>query len=111
MVDHSWFTVDFAGLPAPSWYAGIDWAADPNWEFESATDQPVEALIELYRQSCEGSRAAVVDRGLDEVGAVTTHHIGEFNLRFVYLHMIEETARHLGHIDVLRELLDGTVGE
>ncbi len=63
----------------------------------------------MYQAACDRSRAIVVGRDLDEIGANTSRR--QFTLRFVYLHLIEETARHLGHLDVLRELLDGTTGE
>ena len=51
----------------------------------------------------------MAEHALDDVGADTSRR--EFTLRFALLHLIEETARHLGHLDILREHLDGTTGE
>ncbi|WP_112241858.1 DinB family protein [Kribbella monticola] len=59
-----------------------------------------------YRASVARSRAAVAGRGLDEASP------GEdYTLRWIYLHMIEEYARHNGHADLLRERIDGSTGE
>ena len=62
-----------------------------------------------YREACERSRGIAATMDLDQIGADTERP--PFTLRYVLVHMIEETARHLGHLDVLRELLDGTTGE
>jgi Protein of unknown function (DUF664) len=59
-----------------------------------------------YRASVARSREAVAGRSLDEASP------GEdYTLRWIYLHMIEEYARHNGHADLLRELIDGATGE
>ena len=59
-----------------------------------------------YHASVERSRQAVAERELDE--AIPGE---DYTLRWVYLHMIEEYARHNGHADLLRERIDGTTGE
>ncbi|MGH9113562.1 MAG: DUF664 domain-containing protein, partial [Acidimicrobiales bacterium] len=68
-----------------------DWAADlAAWEAE-----------------CDASRAAAAAHGLDDTGLRS----GEpCSLRWIYVHMIEEYARHNGHADLIRELVDGRVG-
>ena len=66
------------------------------------------SLVELYRQACERSRRAAAGHDLDDRAVDASR---DFTLRFAYLHLIEETARHVGHIDILRELQDGTMGE
>ncbi len=109
LVEGAWFEVDFAGSPEPAWWADVDWDADRDWEFHSAVDEPFEDVVRLYEAACARSRLVAADHDLDELGADTSRR--EFTLRFVLLHLIEETARHLGHLDVLRELLDGTTGE
>ena len=63
----------------------------------------------LYEAACARSRAIAAEHGLDDIGADTGRR--EFTLRFALLHLVEETARHLGHLDILREHLDGTTGE
>ncbi len=109
LVEEAWFVFDFAGEPESEPWASVDWDADPDWDFHTAVDEPIAEVVTMYQRSCDRSRAAAAGRHLEEIGADTSRL--EFSLRFVYLHLIEETARHLGHIDVLRELLDGTTGQ
>jgi Protein of unknown function (DUF664) len=108
LVEDSWFTERFTGQPIPEPWASAPFDDDPDWEFHSAPRDDVGDLVALYEAACARSRVAAAGHDLDEV-----HH-GEprpFTLRFAYVHMIEETARHLGHLDVLRELTDGATGE
>jgi len=66
----------------------------------------VDGIVELHAAACERSRSAV--RGcdsLDHVAAVPSFGVGPVNLRWILIHMIEETARHAGHIDLLRDQL------
>jgi uncharacterized damage-inducible protein DinB len=70
---------------------GADWPAD----------------LAAWHAECEASRRAAAGRGLDDAGI----RRGEpCSLRWIYVHLIEEYARHNGHADLLRELVDGTVG-
>ena len=65
-----------------------------------------------YHQACERSRHVVSNAaGLDQLSARVLRDGRHFSLRWVLLHLIEETARHAGHADFLREAIDGTVGE
>ena len=104
-----WFAHDFAGQPLPESLASVDWEADRDWEFRTARDEPIGDLLDGYRVACDRSRVAAAGHDLGELGA-NPDGGPPFTLRFVYLHMIEETARHLGHLDILREHLDGTTG-
>ena len=108
LVEDSWFA-RFLGTPVPDPWLGVDWDADPDWEFRTALDEPLADLVTLYEAACERSRSVTALHGLDELGADTTRR--EFSLRFVLVHLIEETARHLGHLDILREHLDGATGD
>ena len=58
--------------------------------------------------ACATSRATAAAHALDDVAP--HFRMGEVSLRWIYVHMIEETARHAGHADILRELIDGTAG-
>ena len=108
-VEDHWCTRVMAGQPLPEPWAGAPFDDDPDWEFHSATDEPLADSVALYQQACERSRAATAGRDL---ATTTMRSNGQaVSLRFVLLHLIEETARHLGHLDVLRELADGTTGE
>lgn len=109
LVEDAWYTEDFAGLPIPEPWAGVDWDADRDWEFHTAVDEPIEDLLRLYEAACERSRQIAAGHHLDDVGADDRR--GAFTLRWVHVHMIEETARHLGHLDILLEQLDGRTGD
>ena len=113
LVEDWWFRVQFLGEEhVPPW-GGIDWDADPDWEFRTAATTDPEELRERYRSACERSREVVRATGdLDRLSVAVSRKSGErCDLRWVLLHMIEETARHAGHADLLREAIDGTVGE
>lgn len=71
-------------------------------------DTTVAEAISGYREQCERSNAV-----LAETGSLDAPCPGEpgYSVRWVLLHMIEETARHAGHADITRELIDGSVGD
>ena len=54
--------------------------------------------------------AAIAGHDLDAPGSTALHSVGEASLRWMLLHMLEETARHAGHLDLVREMLDGETG-
>lgn len=109
LVEDSWFHDRFAGRPEPEPWASAPWDDDIDWEFNSARADDLGDLVELYRAACERSRAAAEDRQLDDGAAAAGTR--PFTLRYAFVHLIEETARHLGHLDILREYLDGSTGE
>lgn len=112
LVEDSWFTERFAGLGEVEPWAGVDWDADRDWEFHTAVDDPPEDLLALYAAACARSRAVVAAaESLDERSVAPSRTGDHFTLRWILLHMIEETARHNGHIDLLREPIDGLIGE
>jgi hypothetical protein len=111
-VEDSWFRERFAGLPEDELWAGHDWDADPDMEFRTATDLEPEELRDRYRAACARSREVVAAAAdLDQLSVKTSRAGNHWDLRWVLLHMLEETARHAGHADLLRESIDGTVGE
>ena len=78
----------------------------------SAVDDEPEGLLGLYDAACARSRAAVAEVGdLDAVTQFPNRRGRHFSMRWVLLHMIEETARHAGHADLIRESIDGTTGD
>jgi hypothetical protein len=113
LVEDSWFPVRFAGHPDQQLWAGVDWDADPDFEFRTASDLAPEELRARYAEACARSRAVVAaTASLDDLSVGTSSRTGNrWDLRWVLLHMIEETARHAGHADLLREAIDGTTGE
>lgn len=103
-VERSWVSEVFAGQPYDRRYGGDD---DPDGEWRvTAADSLAEAIAD-YQAACAESRAVLAGRDLDDqcVGGPPAQ------LRWVLLHLIEETARHAGQLDVVRELLDGVTGE
>jgi hypothetical protein len=112
LVEEDWMEVRFLGQPEREPWAGVDWEADPNWEFRAAADLEPEQLRQRYREACERSRLVVCEAsGLDQLSVKPLRSGEPFSLRWVLLHLIEETARHAGHADFLRESIDGSVGE
>jgi hypothetical protein len=112
LVEDTWFRVRFAGLPDDELWAGHDWDADPDYEFRTAADVEPEELRRRYREACARSREVVAHAvSLDQLSVEKRRNGEQFDLRWMLLHMIEETARHAGHADLLRESIDGTVGD
>ena len=112
LVEEDWLEVRFSGLPDREPWANVDWNADPNWEFRTAADLAPEQLQNRYRKAIDRSRHVVSEAaGLDQMSIMALRDGRHFSLRWVLLHLIEETARHAGHADFLREAIDGTVGE
>jgi uncharacterized damage-inducible protein DinB len=112
LVEESWMEGRFLGQPERPDWVDVDWEADPNWEFRTATTMEPEALRQRYRDACERSRVAAASAAnLDQLSAFKGNDGWQFNLRWVLLHLIEETARHAGHADLLREAIDGVTGE
>ncbi len=77
-------------------------------EFQLEPEETVQSLIEAYRQACATSRSLAADRSLDQT--VPHDRMGKVSARWIYVHLIEETARHAGHMDILREQIDGVAG-
>ena len=112
LVEEAWFEVDFLGHRPREDFDGIDWDADPNYEFRTALEKEPDWLRRRYRDACNRARQVVASaNSLDDLSAVPRVGGKPFTLRWVMLHLIEETARHAGHADLLREAIDGTVGE
>ncbi|PZF87889.1 DinB family protein [Micromonospora endophytica] len=76
--------------------------------FTLAADDTVDHLAAEYERACARSREVAAGFDLDHV--VAHPQLGEVSLRWILVHLIEETARHVGHADILRELTDGSTG-
>jgi len=108
-VELNWFERVLAGrpntdLPLPPWTD-----EDPDADFRLEPDESLDQITAEYEQQCARSREIAAGRSLDDTGQ--HRRLGKVSLRWVYVHMIDETARHAGHADILRELIDGTTGE
>ncbi len=104
-VEYGWFCETFG---RPSDAIPFD-PADPNADMRAAPDETTQNILAFY-----GRARAAADRVIDEVGLEETGvaWFGEaVSMRWVLIHMLEETARHAGHVDILRELIDGMTGD
>ena len=114
-IEDEWFTEVVALGPPPEPWASVDQQATPDWAWTSAADDSGAELLALWAERVERSRAVVADRVRDQgVKALDQTHaawLGAVSLRWVILHMIEEYARHNGQADLIRESIDGLVGE
>lgn len=108
-VERSWFQHRFAGRPIE--FPWREDEPDEDIDFRIQKDDTIERVRRLYEQECAKSREIVADASLEDLAADTTLPGGPRNLRWIVLHMIEETARHAGHADILRELTDGAIGQ
>jgi hypothetical protein len=107
-VERGWFRRRIAGEDAPPLYYDRD--TNPEGDFEIPDDRAFADDLAAWHAEVERCRAAAAPKGLDDTGS--HERTGEVvDLRWVYLHMIEEYARHNGHADLLRELVGGSVFE
>ncbi len=106
-VEYSWFQVRFLGEED----AGPWTQDDPDREMHFELDIPLAELLDRYDAQCERYRALVADSDLDALSVQTIRDGTHVTLRWIVLHLIEEIARHNGHLDLLRELADGVTGD
>ena len=114
-VEDYWFSRRlFGNEPAEPWRS-VDWEADRDWEWHSALDDTPEQLFALWEASMERSRRFAADAlahgDLGRPAAVPWPDGNTPSLRWILVHMVEEYGRHVGHADLLRESVDGMVGE
>lgn len=112
LVEDHYFTHQLMGRDYPAIWAPL--AEDEDWDFASAGEDTPEQLRTLWLEAVARSQAAVeealAEGGLDR--RVADPGGGEpYNLRRVLVDLIEEYARHTGHADLIRESIDGLVGE
>ncbi|MFT7866108.1 MULTISPECIES: DinB family protein [Amycolatopsis] len=101
-VERWWLSIEAGGADLPSLWAG---SPDPSWDI-GPHDTPA-SVAAAYK--AEWARVDKALRGLSPDDR--TRRRSEFTVRWVVTHVVQETARHVGHLDVLRELADGEVGE
>jgi hypothetical protein len=115
LVEDDQFSVKLYGRDLHPPFDAVDWDADPNWEWRTAADDSPEQLMSLWQDAVTRSRAlaaeALADGGLDRLAHVTWPDGSAPSLRRLLADMIEEYARHAGHADLIRESVDGLVGE
>ena len=116
-VEDWWVNQVFAHQPVPEPWASVDWSADGDWDWHSAVEDTPEELRALFDASVATSRRITAEalrspEGLDTPASRPTRDPDRRpTLRWVVVHLLEEYARHNGHADLLRESIDGQVGD
>ncbi len=102
--EYGWFCETFGRPTEPL----TDISQDPEADMRAAEGEPTEEIVGFYRRAWAAADAAILELPLDATG--TSYSDKTVSLRWVLVHMIEDTVRHAGHADILRELLDGGTG-
>lgn len=115
LVEDDWINHVVAGNPETEPWASAPWDEDNDWDWHVAADMEPETIRAVYRENVERSRAieaeltaADLDRLVEDS---TRPRRRPRSIRWILVHMIEEYARHAGHADLLREDIDGVVGD
>lgn len=115
LVEDAWFSRSLFGHDRAAPWGAVDWNADPDWEWRSATEDDPDDLRALWEAAVARSRQLVdeviANGGLDRLALRPWPDGRTPSLRWILLHMLEEYARHNGHADLLREAIDGETGE
>jgi uncharacterized damage-inducible protein DinB len=104
--EHGWFVTEYAQLDEPP---PFETPEDPEAGFRAEPHETIAGLVAGYRAICERARALVAGASPDET--VPNARRGRVDLRRIMIHMVEETARHNGHADIIREMIDGSSGD
>lgn len=105
-VERGWFQEIVAGRQVE-----VPWSEDDaDGDFRVTPEETLAGLVAAYEQECARSREVSAGLALDDVAA-RQRRGRDVSLRWVLTHMVEETARHNGHLDILREQLDGVSGD
>ncbi|MFN2489203.1 MAG: DUF664 domain-containing protein [Actinomycetota bacterium] len=100
LVEEDYFSRRLHGRDLGPPWDSVDWDSEPNWEWDSAAEDTPEQLMSLWQD------------GLDQLVKGITNDRGESpSLRRVLIDLIEEYSRHTGHADLIRESVDGLIGE
>lgn len=101
---------DTFGRPAP---VTLPWLADDapdNVDMWATEEESADYIVDLYRQAWAHSDATIAALDLDAPGTVPWWRTPDVTLHHILVHVIAETARHAGHADIVRELIDGEAG-
>jgi uncharacterized damage-inducible protein DinB len=101
-VERGWFQEHVANEPFDYPFD----VEDENADFRIEKGETSAEVFDMYRRACDRSRRALAEASLDDLVQVPERS-ADYNVRWVVVHMIEETARHAGHADIMRELIDG----
>jgi uncharacterized damage-inducible protein DinB len=116
-VESMWCSVVLRGEAIIEPFGDVDWAADPDWDWHSALNDDPAVLRAGWEASVAASDAILADALASDEGLALLsvredrHGGGAFSLGWILVHLVEEYARHNGHLDLVRESIDGFVGE
>ena len=106
-VEIYWFVTIFAGEDAVTPFDPGNVGAD----FDNLSEMSGDEVVDIFLSSVARSKEIVRGKDLSTMSAAARPNSGNVNLRFIGVHLIEEYARHCGHADLLREVLDGETGD
>ncbi|MEY2478847.1 MAG: hypothetical protein QOG87_4162 [Actinomycetota bacterium] len=105
-VERNWFRRVLGGEEAP----GLFWTPDnEDGDFDDVDTADVHEAFAAWTDEIENARA--VAAAADNLDVTGKRRDADVSLRWIYVHMVEEYARHNGHADLLRESIDGVTGE
>ena len=107
-VERSWFQRRVAGRDVDFLYCDLE--SNPDGDFDDVDTADAQADFAVYDREVAAARAVAAGRSLDET-FFHSHRQVDLSVRWLYLHMIEEYARHNGHADFLRQGVDGATGD
>ena len=103
------FWIDVMFLGQPNHWPGTD--DDSELQMRAGIERPLAELLDEYAAQAAHTDEVVASRDWDEESVGMDFESGKpYVLRYIVMHLIEETARHNGHLDILRELADGVTG-
>jgi hypothetical protein len=115
LIETYYFSFKLWGRPIAAPFDAVDFDADPEWEFRTAADDSPDELMKLWEDNVVRSREllaeALADGGLDFTWRSPWADGVAPSLRRMLVDLIEEYARHTGQADLIRESVDGLVGE
>lgn len=104
-VEYGWFCETFGREAEPLPFDDDD----PDADLRVGPEDTTEAVVAFYRRARAAADLAIEELDVETRG--TAWHGATVTLRWVLIHMVEETARHAGHMDIIRELIDGATGD
>jgi uncharacterized damage-inducible protein DinB len=104
-VEYAWFCETFGRDTEPLPFDDDD----PDADLRVEPGETTEDVVAFYRRARAAADEVISEMALDDTG--TAWFGATVSMRWVLLHMVEETARHVGHMDIAREILDGTTGD
>ncbi|NDU74422.1 DUF664 domain-containing protein [Actinomadura sp. DSM 109109] len=104
-VEYNWFCETFGRETEPLPFRDDD----PEADLRAGPGETIEDIVAFYGRARAAADKVIEELALDDLG--TAWHGATVSLRWVLIHMVEETARHAGHMDIVRELLDGATGD